>query len=56
MILATLFELSMYLPTYLSQVLLLISNLTNELRLYQFLLTKTTGANKSVKTDAKGAR
>ena len=32
---------------YLSLVLLLISNLTNELRLHQFLRTKTTVANKS---------
>ena len=38
-----------------SLVLLLISNLTNELRLHQFLLTKTTVANKSLKTDANGA-
>ena len=40
---------------YLSLVLLLISNLTNELRLHQFLLTKTIEANKSLKTDANGA-
>ena len=39
----------------LSLVLLLISNLTNELRLHQFLLTKTTEANKSLKSDANGA-
>ena len=41
----------------LSLVLLLISNLTNELRLNQFLLTKSAVANKSlkVKTDANGA-
>ena len=31
------------------------SSLTNELRLPQFLLTKTTDANKSLKTDANGA-
>ena len=39
----------------LSLVLLLISNLTNELRLHRFLRTKTTVANKSKKTDANGA-
>ena len=39
----------------LSLVLLLISNLTNELRLHQFLMTETTEANQSLKTDAKGA-
>ena len=39
----------------LSLVLLLISNLTNELRLNQFLLTKSAVANKSLKTDANGA-
>ena len=38
-----------------SLVLLLISNLTNELRLHQFLLTKTDEANKSLKTDVNGA-
>ena len=38
-----------------SLVLLLISNLTNGLRLHQFLVTKSVEANKSVKTDAKGA-
>ena len=37
---------------YLSLVLLLISNLTNELCLYRFLRTKNTEANKSLKTDA----
>ena len=37
---------------YLSLVLLLISNLTNGLRLHQFLVTKSEEANKSVKTDA----
>ena len=36
-----------------NNVLLLISsNLTNELRLHQFLLTKTTELNKSLKSDA----
>ena len=39
----------------LSLVLLLISNLINELRLHQFLASKTTEANKSLKTDANGA-
>ena len=39
----------------LSLVLLLINFLTNELRLHQFLLTKTTEANKSLITDANGA-
>ena len=32
-----------------------ISNLTNELRLHQFLRTRTTEATKSLKTDANGA-
>jgi hypothetical protein len=41
--------------TNLSLVFLLISNLTNELRLYQFLGTKTSEANKSKKPDANGA-
>ena len=41
--------------TYLSLVLLLISNLTNELCLHQFLVPKTIQANKSLKTDANGA-
>ena len=36
-------------------VLLLISNLTNGLRLHQFLRTKTTETNKPLKTDANGA-
>ena len=36
-------------------VFLLISNLSNGLRLHQFLGTKTTEANKSLKTDANGA-
>ena len=40
---------------YLSLVFLLISNLTNGLCLHQFLGTKTTEANKSLKTDANGA-
>ena len=39
----------------LSLVFLLISNLTSWLRLHQFLGTKTTEANKSLKTDANGA-
>ena len=39
----------------LSLVFLLISYLTNGLRLHQFLGTKTTEANKSLKTDANGA-
>ena len=43
-----------FLPV-LSLVLLLISNLTNGLRLHQFLVTKSVEANKSVKTDANGA-
>jgi hypothetical protein len=38
----------------LSLVLLLISNLTNGLRLHQFLVTKSVEANKYVKTDANG--
>ena len=38
-----------------SLVFLLISNLTNELRLHQFLVTKSVEANKSVKTDVNGA-
>ena len=38
----------------LSLVLLLTSNLTNELRLHQFLEPKTTVANKSLKIDAIG--
>ena len=38
----------------LSLVLLLISNLTNGLRLHQFLVTKSEKANKFVKTDANG--
>ena len=33
----------------------LIKNPINRLRLYQFLRTKTTEANKSLKTDANGA-
>ena len=44
-----------YLVCILSLVLLLISNLTNGLRLHQFVETKTTVANKSIKTDANGA-
>ena len=38
-----------------SLVFLLNSNLTNGLHLHQFLGTKTTEANKSLKTDANGA-
>ena len=41
--------------TKLKLVFLLISNLTNGLCLHQFLGTKTTEANKSLKTDANGA-
>ena len=44
-----------FLTVGLSLVLLLISNLTNGLRLHQFLVTKSAEANKSVKTDANGA-
>ena len=40
----------------LSLVFLLISNLTNGLRLHQFQVTKSEEANKSVKIDANGAR
>jgi hypothetical protein len=39
----------------LSLVFLLIGNLTNGPRFHQFLGTKTTEANKSLKTDANGA-
>ena len=39
----------------LKLVLLLISNLTNGLRLHQFLVTKSGETNKFVKTDANGA-
>ena len=39
----------------LSLVFLRISNLRNGLHLHQFLGTKTTEANKSLKTDANGA-
>ena len=41
--------------TVLSLVFLLISNVTDGLCLHQFLGTKTTEANKSLKTDANGA-
>ena len=41
--------------SYLRLVFLLISNLTNGPRLHQLLVTKTTEANKSLKTDANGA-
>ena len=45
-----------FIPTsFLSLVLLLISNLTNGLRLHQFLVTKSEEANKTIKTDANGA-
>ena len=37
-----------------SLVLLLISNLTNELHLHQILMSKTTVANTSLKSDANG--
>ena len=40
---------------YLSLDFLLISNLTSWLRLHQFLGTKTTETNKSLKTDTNGA-
>ena len=40
---------------YLSLIFLLISNLINRLCLHQFLGTKTTEANKSLKTGANGA-
>ena len=43
------------LPNFLSLVFLLISNLTNGLRLHQFLGNKTTETNKSLKTDANRA-
>ena len=39
---------------YYRVVFLLISNLTYGLRLHQFLRTRTTEANKSLKTDANG--
>ena len=39
----------------LSLIFLLISNPTSKLSLHQFLGTKTTEANKSLKTDAKEA-
>ena len=48
-------QITPILTFYLSLVLLLISNLTNGLRLHQFLVTKSEEANKSVKTDANGA-
>ena len=38
-----------------SLIILLISNLINKLRLHQFLGTKTTETNKSLKTDANVA-
>ena len=42
-------------PVGLSLVFLLIRNLISRLRLHQFLGTKTTLVNKSLKTDANGA-
>ena len=42
-------------PIGLSLVFLLIRNLISRLRLHQFLGTKTTLVNKSLKTDANGA-
>ena len=42
-------------PSNLSLVFLLISNLTNGLRLHHFLGTENTEVNKSLKTDANGA-
>ena len=39
----------------LSLIFLLISNLINRLRLHQFLVTKPTEVNKSLKNDANGA-
>ena len=46
---------SVYEKKILSLVFLLIINLTSWLRLHQFLGTKTTEANKSLKTDTNGA-
>ena len=46
------FLIDLVLAITLSLVFLLISNLTNGHRLHQFLETKTTKANKSLKTDA----
>ena len=46
------FESNFYTYLLLSLVFLFISNLTSWLRLYQFLGTKTTEANKSLKTNA----
>ena len=46
------FESNFYTYLLLSLVFLFISNLTSWLRLYQFLGTKTTEVNKSLKTDA----
>ena len=47
--------LKIQISRFLSLVLLLISNLTNGLRLHQFLVTKPAEANKSIKTDANRA-
>ena len=44
-----------YLESIKSLVFLLISKLTNGLHLHQFLGTKTTEANKTLKIDANGA-
>ena len=41
--------------TYVLSLVLLLTNLTNELRLHQFLEPKTTVANMSLKNDAIGA-
>ena len=46
---------SKYKDSVLSLVFLLISNLTNGLRLHQFLRSKSTEANKSLKSDANRA-
>ena len=46
---------TLLLSRHLSVVFLFISNLTNGLRLHQFLMSKTTKANKSLKTDANRA-
>ena len=40
--------------TYFNGLFLLINNPINKLRLHRCLGTKTTEANKSLKTDAKG--
>ena len=48
-------EIFLLFPVCFSLVFLLIINLTNGLRLHQFLWSKSTEANKSQKTDANGA-